>query len=106
MRRQFKDGFRRTVGAIMWVGYRSVQLGDKRRYYIHRLVARAFLPNPDNKPTVNHKNLDKLDNRLDNLEWATHKENIDHARDIYGNYNAVGTNNGKSKLTEDPGSPD
>ena len=59
-------------------GYLKVDLGRNLRKSIHRLVAENFIPNIDNKPTVNHKNHDKTDNTIENLEWATYKEQIAH----------------------------
>lgn len=52
--------------------------GKPKSMYVHRLVAQAFLNNPDNKPLVNHKNGNPKDNRVTNLEWATHSENVAH----------------------------
>lgn len=63
-------------------GYLIVQLridGEHKCYLVHRLVALAFIPNPDNKPCVNHINGDKTDNRVENLEWVTDGENKRHA---------------------------
>ena len=59
-------------------GYLQVNLhcnGKQHQRKIHRLVAQAFLPNPDNLPMVNHKDEDKTNNRVDNLEWCTAKYN-------------------------------
>lgn len=65
-----KDGYLRV----------TLRLNGKPRYLsVHRLIAEAFIPNPDNKPQVNHKDGVKSHNYVDNLEWATVKENIVHA---------------------------
>src|SRR4051812_18548090 len=62
-------------------GYNTAKLykdGQQKGYVVHRLVAVTYLPNPENKLEVNHKNGIKTDNRLVNLEWATSKENHEH----------------------------
>lgn len=89
-------------------GYLWVRLSKNKKSYfklIHRLVANTFIPNPENKKTVNHKNGDKLDNRTKNLEWLTQSENNFHA---YENglqspgklvKNQIGEKNLQAKLT-------
>ena len=55
--------------------------GNFRNVPLHRIVAKAFIPNPLGKPFVNHKDHNKLNNSIDNLEWVTNAENIQHAYD-------------------------
>ena len=64
-------------------GYVQVILHDRKRAYqkmrkVHRLVAIAFLPNPDNLSDVNHIDENKDNNTLQNLEWSSHKDNLNH----------------------------
>jgi len=62
-------------------GYPRVNIGGNSTP-VHRIIATVFLPNPENKREVNHKNGIKDDNKLDNLEWATSKENKRHAMEM------------------------
>lgn len=79
-----KDGevfspYRKIKPGIASNGYLTFNAGSDRTYLVHRLVAERYLPNPENKRTVNHKDGNKLNNQVDNLEWATDSENLKHA---------------------------
>ncbi len=63
--------------------YLQVSIG-RSTYLLHRLVAQTFINNPKNKPHINHKNGVRDDNRVDNIEWCTPRENVVHARDKLG----------------------
>lgn len=78
-RRRFHKG--RIVTPKLTGRYLGVSLFAKplaQRFYIHRLVGLAFLPNPENKPCINHKNRNIHDNSIQNLEWVTYAENSQH----------------------------
>ncbi len=84
-------------------GYPTVRLCKGNKYtsfMIHRLVAKAFVPNPESKPEVNHKDGNKTNNSADNLEWVTTKENKRHACDA-GLFDNRGSKNGCAKLSEE-----
>lgn len=73
----------RILSASDRQGYKAVVLyskdGEPKPFLVHRLVITAFIPNPQNKPCVNHKDGNPSNNRLSNLEWCTYGENISHA---------------------------
>lgn len=71
----------KTIKQREEAGYMRVSLVNGS-HYVHRLVAQAFIPNPENKPCVNHKDGNKKNNNVYNLEWCTHKENSKHAYDM------------------------
>ncbi len=85
-------------------GYFYVSLSDARKhppknYRIHRLLANAFIQNPNNYNEINHKNGVRTDNRMENLEWCTRSENILHSRRVLGSRGGkcVGENNHSSR---------
>ena len=85
-------------------GYERVSLnkeGIRRKFLVHRLVAETFIPNPDNKKEVNHKDGDKSNNSIDNLEWVTKLENMRHAENNKLIKRNKGSQHYNSKLTED-----
>lgn len=84
-------------------GYVHISLtnnGKGRNFKLHRLVAMAFIPNPENKPQVNHIDGNKLNNLPSNLEWNTSKENINHAWNTGLSKPKNGEKSNFSKLTE------
>lgn len=73
----------RVLKPMITKGYCYVRLtdcGNWKNERIHRLVAQAFIPNPNNLPEVNHKDENKLNNRADNLEWCTHNYNLNYGQ--------------------------
>lgn len=91
----------KTKSGYLYIGICKNKKQIKKR--VHRLVAEAFIPNPDNKPEINHKNGVKTDNRVENLEWVNRSENIKHAYDVLKRpvnknlYQKRGKDNPKSK---------
>ena len=88
VKRLYKDG--RTKLLKLWksANYYTVCLSNKcnrKTKAVHRLVANAFLNKPDNATEVNHKDGNKLNNKVENLEWVTQKENLIHSIDVLGN---------------------
>lgn len=79
-----KGGLRMWKGGIVRPdigknGYYRIMFGDRKRQLLHRIVAIAFIPNPKNKPCINHIDGNPANNRVSNLEWVTHSENEKHS---------------------------
>lgn len=83
------------------IGYLRVTLRNvnhkAKKHYIHRLVAEAFIPNPENKPNVNHKDCNTKNNCKDNLEWCTQSENIQYSYDLGRQANNIVNYNAKKR---------
>lgn len=71
----------RTLKGYLTVWLYNPETQKKKRYRIHRLVAEFFIPNPENKPFVNHIDGNKTNNSVENLEWSTMDENNTHYKD-------------------------
>lgn len=85
--------------------YYRVQLGKySKKESVHRIVATLFIPNNKNNPCVNHINGDKLDNRVENLEWCTYSENEIHSRDVLKKEYAKGFKLPQTKISKEKSS--
>jgi len=102
---------KRNNGSFLkpWIskgGYLYIRLwgknGCSKNLSIHSLVAKTFIPNPGNKPQINHKDGNKMNNNVSNLEWCTEAENAQHSFNMGLNRNPVlyGESNGNSKLNK------
>ena len=97
-----KPGFRVMRPALSTSGYHMIFVGtgSSKNRTVHRMVAEAFIPNPKDKPCVNHKNGIKTDNRVCNLEWVTHQENLKHAYALGLNPLKRGANSHAARLSQ------
>lgn len=88
---------------VMPDGYKRLRVnlyfkGGHKQFKVHRLVAKVFIPNPNNKPIINHIDNNSLNNNIENLEWCTNEENLKHSA-RQGRLNR-GENNARSILKE------
>lgn len=86
-------------------GYMIVTIGSGKQRtskLVHRLVAETYIPNENNLLEVNHKDYNRVNNSLENLEWISHKENVRYSSEI-GKYknNTTGTRNGRARYSKD-----
>lgn len=88
-------GDRGYVNVILWENNRP------KTFLVHRLIAKAFIPNPENKPCVNHIDGNKTNNTLSNLEWVTYSENTLHALETKLKIPELGENVHNAKITNE-----
>ena len=95
----FKNKLKLRNPSICEGYYRLDLYGNQKGkfYFVHRMVAECYIPNPDNLPKINHKDTNRLNNHVLNLEWITSKGNSEHASEL-GLYNH-GESHPKSKLS-------
>lgn len=84
-------------------GYLYVDLynnGNRKRFFVHRLVAKSFIPNPQNKPYINHIDGNPQNNNIKNLEWCSPLENVEHANKVLNVLSAykIANDNRKKKI--------
>lgn len=96
--KRIKKSFKRPDGYIGIQLYKSKT--EIKNFQLHRLIAIAFIDKPENKDVINHKDSNRGNNSLDNLEWVTKEENDKHAYE-FGNASSKGSKNGFSILTEE-----
>lgn len=102
--KSFWHGKPRIMKPNVSFGYLRIQLckdGKAKKFLVHRLVAQAFIPNPDAKPQVNHIDGHSFNNHADNLEWATGSENIQHSFAMGLQVGIQGENRSDAKLTDE-----
>ena len=100
--RFFKNSYNKLTPRETTWGYYNFSLtknGQSKNYYAHRLIAQAFIPNPGNKPYINHIDGNKQNNKIENLEWCTAKENNLHKYDVLGYKKPLLTNEQKHSLS-------
>jgi hypothetical protein len=85
---EHNNGYNKMKGKVLKPtrldrGYQQIQFKHKgKKHLLHRVVAAAFIPNPNNYHQINHINADPSDNRIENLEWGNQSQNIQHAYNI------------------------
>jgi hypothetical protein len=101
--RTSKDGYKLVR---IWFPRENPKVGQRKwkgkQIKVHRLVACAFIPNPNNLSDVNHIDRDRTNNRVDNLEWMTHTDNVKYSHKMGGyDGHSTGIKNPKARLTEE-----